>query len=134
MGIEWKDVTRGSGSGANIPTVPAVRVTYRKQNENLAFIFTRQCLDRYGWSAGTRLQIAVNYSRTGSVLELLWRENPDCGYMLQVSGDRGNVYIKGKEKRADVIEKAQQLYSEWRHVEQDECGVFFFGDLVNGKG
>ena len=63
-----------------------------------------------------------------------WRGCRDCGDRCQARGDRGKVAIKGKEKRAEVIEKARQLASEGGHVEQDECGVFFFGDLVNGKG
>lgn len=135
MGIEWKSVVRGLGNAAGVPKVPAVRVTYHEKHHNLAFLFTRECLERYGWTAKTRLQIAVNYSEHGrSVLELLWRENPDCGYLLQRIDKGGNVEIKSKERRPEVIEKVRQSYGEWRHVKMDPDGVFWFGDLVNGKG
>lgn len=134
MGIEWKDVARGLGNATGVPKVPAVRVTYHEKHQNLAFLFTRECLARYGWNAETRLQIAVNYSDGGSVLELLWRENPECGYLLQRIDKGGNVEIKSKERRPEVIEKVRQSYGEWRHCVQGASGVFFFGDPVNGKG
>ena len=135
MAIEWKDVARGLGNATGVPKVPAVRVTYHEKHQNLALLFTRECLARYGWNAETRLQIAVNYSEHGgSVLELLWRENPECGYLLQRVGKGGNVEIKSKERRPEVIEKVRKSYGEWRHVERDTNGVFYFGDLVSGKG